>query len=152
MKTTRRNPNDDQRSACSSSLAHGSVELPVKDGYYWLKNIGDEGSAIWRIVNVSNRPNAERRGMQRIARDCVCVLTKEDLCKWTGVEFVGPLLPPNDPPSPPCVTEWVTPTKKLFILLYLSIIPTVLWPIDKMWYWWKGFPWNSNSPNDPPND
>lgn len=94
MNTTRRNPNEDQRSACSS-LAPGSVELPATDGYYWLKNIVDEGTVIWRIVNVSNRPTAERRRMQRIARDNVSVFTKDDLSIWTGVEFHGPLHPPN---------------------------------------------------------
>lgn len=73
------------------------AELPAVDGYYWMRNIVDEGREIWRIVNVFSSGHPDRNGMQRIARDYCSIFTNEELADWKGVEFHGPIHPPSKP-------------------------------------------------------
>ena len=73
----------------------GSAELPPKDGYYWLHNIGREGQHIWRVVEIGFWADGEHRALRRAIRDGQRVYSMAYLATWMGVEFHGPLLPPN---------------------------------------------------------
>ena len=86
------------QTASSLATPAGSVELPREDGYYWMKNIAGEEAVhnikvIWRVVRVFQ--SAERGPKKRVARDGQSLFTAEYLAEWRGVEFHGPLIPPN---------------------------------------------------------
>ena len=80
--------------------ARGSAELPAQDGYFWMKNITDDDypelrQEHWRIVRVGIFNTGESRSLIRSVRDGQNVYTLGYLRTWTGVEFHGPLHPPN---------------------------------------------------------
>ena len=87
-KDTNRNPNP------PSARPLGSA-LPEVDGYYWMHNIGSEGQHIWRIVDIGFWADGECRALRRGIRDGQRVYSMAYIAPWMGLEFYGPLAPPN---------------------------------------------------------
>ena len=74
-----------------SAPAPCSVEIPSVDGYYWMRNLSYDGEEVWRIVRVAYSPSAKGR----VASDGRGPSDILPIYNWEGVQFHGPLLPPN---------------------------------------------------------
>lgn len=72
------------------------INLPIEDGYYWMRNIAGEEAlknVNWRVVQIFNSPDYGTK--KRVARDGQRLYTAEYLSAWEGIEFHGPLVPPS---------------------------------------------------------